>query len=415
VAQQRFDAERDRSLLAALCYGGIRWYARLDAIIGRMLSRPLKAADTDIRALLALGIYQLEFTRVPAHAAVSATVDATRVLGKPWARGLTNALLRRYQRERAALNAAADRSEPARWAHPQWWIDAIRDDWPDDWQRILDTNNSEPPMWLRVATRRIPLDDYRDRLEMPVASSALPYAGLAGALRLRNPVPVADLPGFEEGLVSVQDAGAQLAAGLLEAGPGMRVLDACAAPGGKTGHVLQDANDEIHMTALDIDGERLGRVAQNLERLGVAATLVEADATAPEQWWDGQRFDRILLDAPCTASGVIRRHPDIKLLRQPGDIAATTSLQQRLLLSMWALLKPGGRLLYCTCSVLRAENDANIAAFLAAVADAETAVPVFGNGRAPWRTTAHGVQILPGDADMDGFYYACLTKRGNSE
>ena len=411
-AQARLESERDRSLLAALSYGSIRWYPRLAALVDGMLDRPVKTNDKDVLALMIVGLFQLLYTRIPAHAAVSATVGATRVLGKAWARGLVNAVLRRFQRERVARIAAADQDETSLWAHPQWLIDAIRDDWPAAWQQILAANNSEPPMWIRVATGVESRDSYQQRLDaaLGTGTQVSPWAG--DAIRLDVPAGVAELPGFDAGVVSVQDAGAQLAAYFLDAEPGMRVLDACAAPGGKTAHMLQRAGGNLRVTAIDLSAGRLERVAENLRRVSSEAHLLQADATRPESWWDGLAFDRILLDAPCTASGVIRRHPDIKLLRQPGDIAAMALLQRRLLDALWPLLRPGGRMVYCTCSVFLEENEKNIAAFVAATADARVEPSPFPFAQPPWQPTPHGFQILPGDADMDGFYYACLTRNG---
>jgi 16S rRNA (cytosine967-C5)-methyltransferase len=413
-SQSRLDSDRDRSLLAALCYGAIRWFPRLDLILQAMLERPMKTADNDIRTLLVVGLYQLEYSRIPAHAAVSATVGATRQLGKPWAKGLANALLRRFQRERDELLARATADEAARWAHPQWWIDAVRKDWPEDWQRILEANNTEPPMWLRVSTERIATEKYLSRVRESLSWSADTNPWVDSAIRLDRPVGVEQLPGFAEGLVSVQDAGAQLAAGFLGASPGMKVLDACAAPGGKTAHLLQKAGGNLSVTAVDVSATRLARVAENLQRLGLKARLIEADVGCTEEWWDGESFDRILIDAPCTASGVIRRHPDIKLLRRADDVVAMTALQRRLISALWPLLRPGGRMLYCTCSIFRDENEKNISAFLDARPDARSQPLTARSGRPPWQVMGHGIQVLPGDADMDGFYYACLTTRGNS-
>jgi len=413
AAQERLDSERDRSLLAAICYGAIRWYPRLAAIADGMLDRPMKASDKDIHALLIVGLFQLVYSRIPAHAAVAATVGATRVLGKPWARGLVNAILRRFQRERDKRLAAADESETSLWAHPQWMIDAVRADWPSAWERILAANNSEPPMWIRVATNIEPCDSYQELLRSTLGVGSQRSRWAREAIRLDVPAGVAALPGFDTGTVSVQDAGAQLAAVFLDAKAGMRVLDACAAPGGKTAHMLQRAGGNLALTAIDSSAERLARVDENLRRIHCEARLCEADAARPETWWDGQAYDRILLDAPCTASGVIRRHPDIKLLRKPGDIAALAKQQRRMLDALWPLLRPGGRMLYCTCSVFLEENERNIAAFVAATADAEVESAPFSCAQPPWQPTPNGIQILPGDADMDGFYYACLTRQGD--
>ncbi|HFE32048.1 MAG TPA: 16S rRNA (cytosine(967)-C(5))-methyltransferase RsmB, partial [Gammaproteobacteria bacterium] len=323
--------------------------------------------------------------------------------------GLVNAVLRNFQRQAEELLAAADASEPGRWAHPQWLIDSVRTAWPDDWQRILTANNERAPMTLRVNVRQQSRDDYLQRLEQAgIDAEATTHSD--GGIRLRSPCDVTQLPGFSEGAVSVQDEAAQLAAQLLDVRPGQRVLDVCAAPGGKTAHILE-RSDDIALLAVDIEARRLQRVTDNLQRLGLQAEVREGDARRPDDWWDGRPFERILLDAPCSASGVIRRHPDIKLLRRPGDIETLLELQGEILRAIWPLLAPGGMLLYATCSVLPQENQQRVAAFLAEQPDAE--------GRpleADWgRASGIGRQILPGGvAQMDGFYYACLHKRATA-
>jgi len=395
----------DRALVQELCYGTLRWHLRLDALLSRLLSRGLKPADLDLRALLLTGLYQLLYMRVPSYAAVTETVDAVRALGKGWAAGLANGVLRNAQRRADELTAQVDRDDSAALAHPRWLLDALRADWPEDVAQVTEANNTRPPMTLRVNLRRQSRDDYAARL----AAAEFPCRALpevASALTLERPVDVAALPGFADGCASVQDAAAQLAAVLLEPETGQRVLDACAAPGGKTAHILEHAPDLATVVAVDIDAPRLDRVRENLERLGLQAQLCAGDAAVPEGWWDGVPFERILLDAPCSATGVIRRHPDIKTLRRADDLQALTRTQARLLDALWPLLAPGGMLLYATCSVLKRENTDQIDAFLRRQPDAaERAVDV------PWaRACEHGSQILPGDAGMDGFYYARLVK-----
>jgi 16S rRNA (cytosine967-C5)-methyltransferase len=390
-------APRDRSLLAALVFGALRWHYRLEWQATQLLSKPLKPSQSALAALLRVGLLQLQELRIPEHAAVSATVDATALLGLRSARGLVNAVLRRFQREREQLGRAASHSEEARFAHPRWLIEAIRADHPADWPAVLAANNAPAPMWLRVNLLRTTRADYLAELAR-AGLAAEPAPDVASALRLAEPAGVEALPGFATGQVSVQDLSAQRAADLLELEPGQRVLDACAAPGGKTGHVLEVLAGRGEVWAVDRDAARLGRVRDNLERLGLGATLKTGDATAPADWWDGRPFDRILIDAPCSATGVIRRHPDIKVLRRPADLARAVALQARLLRALWPLLAAGGRLVYATCSVLKSENDAQIAAFRATEPAIEAAQGVAS------------VQLLPEEARGDGFYYAWLRK-----
>ncbi len=395
---------RDRALLAELCYGTLRWYPRLTAILDRLLARPLKSRDGDLRALLATALYQLEHTRIPPHAVVHETVAACRALAKPWATGLVNALLRNAQRRRPQLDAALAEDLAYRSAHPPWLARLLAADWPREAEAVMVANNARAPMTLRINQRRTDRAAY---LELLAAAGieARPATHSAAGILLGSPRAVAELPGFAAGLVSVQDEAAQLCAPLLA--PGQRLLDACCAPGGKTGHLLELAPDGAELVAIDNSRQRLALVADNLDRLGLQARLLDADAGAPETWWDGTPFDRILLDAPCSATGVLRRHPDIKLLRRAGDIAKLAAAQRRLLLALWELLAPGGLLLYATCSVLCAENDAVVATLTAARADARP-LPLPG---IPGAATAAGRQWLPGTDDNDGFYYALLEKR----
>ena len=364
-----------------------------------MLTKPLKPGHLELGALLEIGLLQLQEMRIPEHAAVSATVDAAALLGQRDAAPLVNAVLRRFQRERGSLDAALAGDDEARLSHPRWLLEQLARDWPDDWLRICAANNSPAPMWLRVNERRSTTAEYLARLQAAgLAARRDEHVGTA--IVLEAPRPVEALPGFAAGDASVQDVAAQRAVGFLDLAPGQRVLDACAAPGGKTGHILESCPKLDEVWALDRDATRLGRVRANLDRLGLRARLVEGDATDPKLWWDGRPFDRILLDAPCSAVGVIRRHPDIKVLRRPEDVARAVALQARLLRALWPLLAPGGRLVYATCSVLRSENDAQMAAFVTELQSSE------GLGTAQ----LSGYQSLPGDADGDGFYYGCLLK-----
>jgi 16S rRNA (cytosine967-C5)-methyltransferase len=409
---------QERGLLRSLSYDSIRWYVRLDALLNRLLTRPGQRLEPELRALVIVGLCQLLYSDIPQHAAVDETVNAVRILGHPRAAGLINAILRRCQREAARFGAEVDQDPAIRSAHPRWLFEALCADWQDDAQQLLAANNERPPFWLRVNTQRVAGPQYREQLLSRghrVAASCFDDR----ALMLERAVDVHELPGFSDGLVSVQDAAAQLAAWLLAPQPGDRVLDACAAPGGKTCHLLELQPQIEELTALDLSKERLVRVEENLQRLGLQAIVVAGDAAEPQTWWDGRVFDRILLDVPCSATGVIRRHPDIKLLRRADDIGALAQRQQQLLERVWPMLKPGGRLLYASCSVLRKETSDVVGAFLRPTAQARdtTATALTSVMRklgqdAPGTsvTQSIGYAIRTGTADMDGFYYACLEK-----
>lgn len=365
----------------------------------------MKPRDQDIAALLRIGLYQLIYLRLAPHAAVHETVAAADALNKPWARGLINAVLRNFQRRGNSLLEAVDREPAVRLSHPEWLLARVQTAWPGDWWRICEANNARAPMTLRVNRRKITVEDYRTELEAVKLKSQLhPHA--PDALMLDETADIAALPGFARGWVSVQDAAAQLAAPTLDCRPGMRALDACAAPGGKTAHALE-LTGELDLLAIDIDAARLARVAEALDRLELSARTVCADAAKPAEWWDGRPFDRILLDAPCSATGVIRRHPDIKWLRRPDDIESLRIRQYDLLLALWPLLVPGGKLLYVTCSILPEENGRQIERFASEHVDASVRVPDLA-----WaQQDEWGTQILPGQGDMDGFYYACMVKQ----
>ncbi len=396
-----------RALAQELCYGTLRWEPRLQAILKLLMDKPLKTKDSDIQSLLLLGLYQLAYMDIPAHAAVSETVAVTALLKKGWAKGLVNAVLRRFQREHKALEQRFEADPVAASAHPAWLLKLLQQAWPEQWQAIVNANNQRPPMTLRVNRRRISRDDYLQKLRAEGLNAIL-SSHAPDALILERPVNVEQLPGFAHGEVSVQDSAAQLAALLVAPRAGMRVLDACAAPGGKTSHLLEICSD-VELIALDIEEKRLKRVKENLHRLGLDATLIAADASSAD-WWDGTPFDRILLDAPCSASGVIRRHPDIKLLREPDDIPRLAALQAAILENLWSMLAPGGMLVYATCSVLPQENTGQLANFLANHDDAREQPIV-----ADWGTAAGvGRQILPDQDGMDGFFYACIEKGDNN-
>ena len=417
----------DRPLLRMLCYGTLRNHWRLREFIARLLDKPVRPADSVIESLIAVGLFQLTESRIPDHAAVSLTVDAARRLRRPKYAPVINAVLRNFRRK--GLAESAPSSDEARFNHPAWLIRRLKQGWPEDWQQILDANNARAPMWLRVNRQKVGTGEYLEQLRATetkpdsngaeqvdlVADTTLHRVGQAEAIRLEKPRPVTELPGFADGLVSVQDAAAQLAAPWLLANGGDNILDACAAPGGKAAHLLELAGPKATLTAVDADERRLAFVGENLKRLGLDATLTAADASNPEQWWDGRRFDRILLDAPCSGTGVIRRHPDIKILRRDADIENSARKQTELLSALWPLLAPGGRLLYVTCSVLAAENDDVVARFMSRNPDAveEQLLPDY-NIRDLMRRKARGFQVLPGEQDLDGFYFACLDKSGRT-
>ena len=396
----------DRALVSEFCYGTLRWHLRLDALAARLLHRPLRSRDRDVLALLLIGLYQLQRMRIPDHAAVAETVAAADALGKRWARGLLNAALRRYLRERETLEEAVDADPAALHAHPAWLLDRLRDAWPEQWPTIVSANNARAPMALRVNLSRGNREAYLARLAT-AGLPANPIPHTDAGVQLDEPCDVARLPGFGDGDVSVQDGAAQLAATLLAPAAGARVLDACAAPGGKSAALLERRPAPGTLVAIDRSAARLERLHETLARIGGRATVLAADAGAPADWWDGTPFDAVLLDAPCSGSGVIRRHPDIKLLRRSDDLPRLVAEQARLLAALWPLVAPGGCLLYATCSVLPDENDKQISNFLAAHPDAEER-----QIDADWgRPCRHGRQILPGEDGMDGFFYAQLRRR----
>jgi len=397
--------QRERALTQALCYGVLRWLPRLQVILQRLLHKPLKDKDKDIYVLLLIGLYQHLYLRVPPYAATATTVNVTYLLKKRWASGLVNAILRHFQRQREALLISIESDLTAKWAHPSWLLKQLQKDWPLQWEQIAHANNAHPPFTLRVNTRLISRATYLEQLQT-ANIAVIPTADTPCGVTLKSPLNVQQLPGFTQGWVSVQDEAAQLAAFLLDVPPDARVLDACAAPGGKTAHLLEQYEIGT-LLALDYQPVRVQKLADTLRRLKLSAQLCCADATQPDTWWNGQMFDRILLDAPCSGSGVIRRHPDIKYLRQANDISSLTTQQARLLAALWPLLAPGGRLLYVTCSIFAEENHLQIQKFLATYADAKEIVLTVNWGHA----LPIGRQILPGENNLDGFYYACLIKK----
>jgi 16S rRNA (cytosine967-C5)-methyltransferase len=398
-----------RGLKRSLAYGALRWHFRLVEILRALADRPPEQLPPQLRALLEVGLYQLLSGETAPHAAVAETVEAARELGFARAAGFVNAVLRRFQREREALLARIDTDLAVRSAHPRWLVDALRREQGGRVEAILEANNAHPPMWLRVNRRRWSVTDAAAALETG-GWQVFRHELAPDALRIEPPADVRRLPGFDEGCLSVQDAAAQLAVELLGPRPGERILDACAAPGGKTCHVLERVDGRCELTALDVSEARLGRVRDSVARLGFAADVRTGDAGEPGTWWDGRPYDRVLLDVPCSATGVIRRHPDIKLLRRARDIPVLAQRQRQLLAASWRLVAPGGTLLYTSCSVLEAENRGVVGAFLAATPEARDVTSTLTAGWPPRAAAGVGYAILPGEAGMDGFYYACLRK-----
>ncbi len=394
----------DRSLLKEICFGVTRLYPRLSFIANQLLSKKIRNKDKDIYVLILIGIYQVLELRVADHAAVSETVNIAKNLKKKWAVGLINAVLRNCIRQKGDLIASVSGNEEAKWCLPDWLIKRLKNAWPDNWQQIAEYSLSKPPLSVRVNGARFSREEYLTILSKSDIRYEEIYPTIHGVIIL-DPCPVDKIPGFIDGGVSVQDGSAQFAAGLLDLKSGMRVLDACAAPGGKTCHILESCS-HTEVVALDIEEQRLKRVSENLSRLSLSAEICCGDAANPEEWWDGKQFDRILLDAPCSGIGVIRRNPDIKVMRTPDEIDKLSKQQLTLLQSIWPLLKPGGILLYATCSVLPQENELLIKQWLEVQKDAKIVDIAIQCGH----SQQYGWQILTGDNNLDGFYYAKIGK-----
>lgn len=386
----------ERAALQDMSYTALRWLGRLDWLLSRLLQRPL--TDDRVRCLLLVALGQLEYGKSATHAVVDNAVRAASGFRHSWAKGLVNAVLRNFLRTRVELQEQLSVDEVASLSYPPWWIARLRAQYPEHWQAMLTAGNAHPPMTLRINQRRTNRDDY---LAMLAAQGIAAMPAGSYGVRLERPQAVEKLPGFDEGLVSVQDLGAQRAAPLLDAAPGMRVLDACSAPGGKAAHLLELA--DIRLLALDQDEARLGKVRGTLQRLAFEAEVRQGDAAQPGQWWDGIPFDRILADVPCSASGIVRRHPDIKWLRRQNDVAGFAAQQANILRGLWPTLAKGGKLLYATCSVFHEENAAQVEKFLAETPDAARLPLQSGDG------SEQEGQLLPCDAH-DGFYYALLQK-----
>lgn len=397
--EQKRVAPKDTALLQEICYGVLRWLPRLEATVSQLMDNPLKGKKRVCHHLLLVGLYQLIYMRIPDHAAISETVNAIQDLRESRLKGLVNAVLRNYQRDAEQLDSQATTFDAGLYGSPSWLIKLVKEQYPDNWQAILEANNNRAPMWLRVNSQHHTRDEYLALLTEKEIS-ATPHPQARDALKLDKPCDVTKLPGFAQGWISVQDAAAQLAVDYLEPQAGELILDACAAPGGKSAHILE-RQPSVNLVCIDADATRLERVTENLSRLRLNAKVLCADARTPEQWWQGEKFDRILLDAPCSALGVIRRHPDIKWLRRREDIEALAQLQAEILVGMWQQLKSGGTLVYATCSISQQENRLQVESFVEQTQDAQLITQ---------QESAIGRQILPGEEDMDGFYYAVIRK-----
>ncbi|WP_104398567.1 16S rRNA (cytosine(967)-C(5))-methyltransferase RsmB [Vibrio penaeicida] len=399
AAQQNI-RPRDHALLQEICYGALRYLPRLETIANHLMDKPLKGKQRVFHHLILVGIYQLSFMRIPAHAAVGETVEGTKTLKGPRLRGLINAVLRNYQRNQEELDQVAVSHNAGKYGHPSWLLKLLQTAYPEQWETIVEANNQKAPMWLRVNHQHHSRDEYLELLKNANIDSSA-HSEALDAIKLDAPIDVHALPGFESGWVSVQDAAAQLSLNYLTPQDGELILDCCAAPGGKTAHILERTQNS-DVVAIDCDEKRLKRVHENLKRLNLQAKVICGDARNPQEWWQGEQFDRILLDAPCSATGVIRRHPDIKWLRRADDIDALAELQSEILDAMWQQLKPGGTLVYATCSITPQENRDQVVKFLNRTSDATLNGSDIENP---------GRQILPGEDDMDGFYYAVLRKQ----
>lgn len=396
------------SLIKELCYGTLRHYFELDHVAKQLLKKPLPRKNNILHCLILTGLYQIAYTRIPDHAALNETVNATSILKMPWAKGLCNKLLRRFTKEKDSVISNAHKNKVARYSHPEWLVDLIQQDWPEYSENILNNNNQHAPQFLRVNSTLVSRDEYLETLQAKdIIASVIP--DVPDAIKVEQPLPVNKIPGFKEGFVSLQDIAGQLAAQVLDIQPSLNILDACAAPGSKTSHILELFPDITKIVAIDKDSERLIKVKENMQRLQLPNNkirLVLADAAHTKEWWDGDLFDRILLDAPCSGTGVIRRHPDIKLLRTAEDIPAVAKEQRFLLHALWSLLAPQGKLLYSTCSILQDENDKQISSFLKDHQDAKVL-----NLRLPFGVKSkHGYQLFPDANGSDGFYYCLLQK-----
>lgn len=403
LSQQLHPSADLSALTKEICFGVCRHFFRLTAIADCLLNKRPKS--TEVWIVVLMGLYQLHYMNQADYAVVKETVDILETIKKTWAKGLVNAVLRNFCRHFANILPKLNQDPAFLYGQAPWFLESLQTNWPNDWQQIAAANDAHPPMTLRVNQKINSRDDYLKQLT-DLGFKAKAHEIASAGILLETPCDVYSLPGFEEGCVSVQDGAAQLAVSLLTLEPGLRLLDACCAPGGKTCHILESQSQLMDCVALDVHASRLKRVQDNLKRLKLKATLLQGDAQTPEIWWDGRLFNRILLDAPCSATGVIRRHSDIKLLRCQKDVFVLTQLQEKLLDSLWPLLVPGGLMVYATCSVMPDENELQIRHFLQKHPDCQVL-----EGHYPWgRPTGHGRQILPGEQEMDGFFYSVLVK-----
>lgn len=402
-AFSRVKDSRDNAFARNLTYGVLRWLSALEWLAAELLGKPLKKREREVQRLILLGLQQLWHDHTASHAAVNETAECARILGKPWAVGLINAVLRRFQREQETLLQRME-TTGKQYAHPSWMLKQIEQDWPEHWQDIISANNQQAPLWLRINRQQADEAELLQGLK-GAGFDVSKHAVARDAISISPAAAVVKIPGFEKGWLSVQDPAAQLARDLLSPEPGDRILDACAAPGGKTAHLLETC-PTIKLTVLDRQAQRVEQINQNLDRLGLKSETIVADAVAVDSWWKGEKFNKILLDAPCSASGVIRRHPEIKWLRSREQVDCAVSTQADLLDALWPLLEPGGILVYATCSVFKCENGEQLERFVGCHADATVEVPAVTWGHAD----AFGRQILPGEAQMDGFFYAVLRK-----
>lgn len=409
-ALSKIEDRRDRAFVQNLAFGTLRWQHRLQTIAKQLLQKPLKEKDQDVNQLILIGLYQILYMDTPEHAAVSETVKLTQKIKKPWAKALINGVLRNFLRDIETLCEKADQNPVAKYSHPQWLIEALKKNYPDHWQTICQANNQPAPTTLRINCLQNSVENYLETLS-EIGMEADKHPVCASAIELRQSTDITQLPDFEKGAFSIQDAAAQQAAHLLAPKPNEKVLDACAAPGGKTTHLLEISDNQADILALEIEEERIDRLEENLQRLQLEAEIRVGDASQPSDWWDGELFDKILLDAPCSATGIIRRHPDIKWHRKPQDIKELVQRQAQILQQLWKTLKPGGQLLYATCSVLPQENTLQVSEFIAKTADAFE-IPL----NVDWGIQPNGAgrQILPGDANMDGFFYCLIEKRAET-
>jgi len=396
---------KTKSLTQEICYGVMRWYFQLEFIVNSLIPKPLKDKDKDLFVLLLCGVYQIKYLRTPDYAAINESVGITKSIGKPWASKLVNAVLRRYQREREAIDKIILKSNNIYYASPVWFAEKLSSQYPEDWKDILDASNQYPPMHIRLNLEKYSRQNYLDILDSSGINAQASKLSNAGVL-LAESKKVEDVPGFMEGYVSVQDFGAQLAAPLLDCKAGHRVLDACAAPGGKSCHILESYPDISELVAIDIESSRISLLNDNLKRTNKVATVIQANVSDIKSWWDDVPFDRILLDVPCSATGIIRRHPDIKYLRSPEQITALVSTQMNMLEALWPILKLGGKLLYCTCSLFKEESDEQIDHFINIYNDVKL-LPIKDN----WGVySTYGRQTIPGRDEADGFFYSILEK-----